>query len=61
VVEALSAMPIGSIARLTLSGGVAELTETDDATTFFERADHALFRAKSSGKAQLAEAPPGSA
>jgi diguanylate cyclase (GGDEF)-like protein len=61
VEEAVSAKPIGSIARLTLSGGVAELTETDDATTFFERADHALFRAKSAGKAQLAEAPPGSA
>jgi len=57
VEEAVSAKPLRSIGRLTLSGGVAELTETDDAKTFFERADHALYRAKSAGKAQLAEAP----
>ena len=53
VEEAVSADPIGSIPRLTLSGGVAELTEHDDAKTFFERADEALYRAKSAGKAQL--------
>ena len=53
VKEAVSAAPIGSIERLTLSGGVAELTESDDATTFFERADDALYRAKQNGKAQL--------
>jgi diguanylate cyclase (GGDEF)-like protein len=58
VEKAVSASPIGSIARLTLSGGVAELTESDDAKTFFERADHALYRAKSAGKAQIAEASP---
>jgi diguanylate cyclase (GGDEF)-like protein len=57
VEEAVSGRPLGNIGRLTLSGGVAELTESDDATTFFERADHALYRAKSAGKAQLAEAP----
>jgi diguanylate cyclase (GGDEF)-like protein len=56
VEEAVSARPLDSIGRLTLSGGVAELTESDDAKTFFERADHALYRAKSAGKAQLAEA-----
>ena len=56
VEEAVSSRPLGSIGRLTLSGGVAELSESDDAKTFFERADHALFRAKSAGKAQLAEA-----
>jgi diguanylate cyclase (GGDEF)-like protein len=56
VEEAVSSTPLGSIERLTLSGGVAELSETDDAKTFFERADHALFRAKSAGKAKLAEA-----
>jgi diguanylate cyclase (GGDEF)-like protein len=53
VEEAVSSAPIGGIERLTLSGGVAELAETDDATTFFERADDALYRAKQSGKAQL--------
>jgi diguanylate cyclase (GGDEF)-like protein len=56
VEEAVSSRPLGSIGRLTLSGGVAELSESDDAKTFFERADHALYRAKSAGKAQLAEA-----
>ena len=53
VEEAVSAQPIGTIPRLTLSGGVAELVEGDDATTFFERADDALYRAKQAGKAQL--------
>ena len=50
---AVSAKLIGTIPRLTLSGGVAELTEHDDAKKFFERADEALYRAKSAGKAQL--------
>lgn len=53
VEDAVSAEPIGSIPRLTLSGGVTELLESDDATTFFERADDALYRAKQAGKAQL--------
>jgi len=50
---AVSAQPIGTIPRLTVSGGIAELAEGDDATTFFERADDALYRAKQAGKAQL--------
>jgi diguanylate cyclase (GGDEF)-like protein len=54
VEEAVSAQPIGSVPRLTLSGGVAALAESDDATTFFERADDALYNAKQGGKAQLA-------
>ena len=53
VEDAVSAKPIGTITQLTLSGGVAELTERDDALSFFERADEALYRAKSAGKAQL--------
>jgi len=53
VEEAVSATPIGSMPRLTLSGGVAELTDGDDSTRFFERADDALYRAKQAGKAQL--------
>jgi PleD family two-component response regulator len=44
---------IGSIDRLTLSGGVAQLAEQEDAVAFFERADDALYRAKQRGKAQL--------
>jgi PleD family two-component response regulator len=39
-----------------LSGGIAELAPGDDATTFFERADDALYRAKQAGKAQLSGA-----
>ncbi len=49
----MSAEPIGNIPRLTLSGGVTELVEGDDAATFFERADEQLYRAKQAGKAQL--------
>ena len=33
-----------------LSAGVAELLPDDDAISFFERADEALYRAKGSGK-----------
>jgi diguanylate cyclase (GGDEF)-like protein len=58
VEEAVSAKPIGSVERLTLSGGSAQLTEGEDAKTFFERVDDAHYRAKSAGKAQLAEASP---
>jgi len=54
VETAVSSAPIGSIERLTLSGGVAQLTDREDAPSFFERADDALYRAKQAGKAQLA-------
>jgi diguanylate cyclase (GGDEF)-like protein len=54
VEAAVSAAPIGSIDRLTLSGGVAQLAEREDAASFFERTDDALYRAKQRGKAQLA-------
>ena len=54
VEAAVSATPIGGIGRLTLSGGVAQLAEREDAPTFFERADESLYRAKQGGKAQLA-------
>lgn len=54
VATAVSATPIGGIERLTLSGGVAQLMEREDAPSFFERTDDALYRAKQSGKAQLA-------
>jgi diguanylate cyclase (GGDEF)-like protein len=53
VETAVSSEPIGTIERLTLSGGVAQLAEGEDATAFFERADEALYRAKQRGKAQL--------
>ena len=54
VEEAVSSQPIGAVAQLTLSGGIAALVPGDDATSFFERADDALYRAKQAGKAQLA-------
>src|SRR4051794_2370958 len=51
--EAVSGGAIGGIDRLTLSGGVAQLAEGENAAAFFERADDALYRAKQRGKAQL--------
>ena len=53
---AVSSRPVGQAGRLFLSAGVAELLGDDDPTTFFERADEALYRAKELGKGQVAEA-----
>src|SRR5881275_1146715 len=50
---AVSARPIGQAGRLSFSAGVAELKPEDDPTTFFERADEALYAAKERGKAQV--------
>jgi len=50
---ALSSRPIGQAGRLSFSAGVAELKPEDDPTTFFERADEALYAAKERGKAQV--------
>jgi diguanylate cyclase (GGDEF)-like protein len=44
--------PTGPADRLHLSAGIAELAPEDDAVSFFERADEALFRAKDTGKGQ---------
>jgi diguanylate cyclase (GGDEF)-like protein len=57
--HAVSARPIGQVGRLHLSAGVTELRPDDDATTFFERADEALYQAKGAGKATVVavEAP----
>ena len=51
--SALTARPIGQAGRLSFSAGVAELRPEDDPTTFFERADGALYSAKERGKAQV--------
>jgi diguanylate cyclase (GGDEF)-like protein len=51
--HAVSSRRIGQAGRLFMSGGVAELQKGDDAATFFERADDALYRAKNSGKGRL--------
>ena len=56
VLAAVSSRPIGQAGRLFLSGGVAELRPEDDASSFFERADDALYRAKNGGKGRLVAA-----
>jgi diguanylate cyclase len=38
--------------------GIAELRDEDDPTSFFERADEALYRAKERGKAQVVAYQP---
>jgi diguanylate cyclase (GGDEF)-like protein len=51
--------PVGDVGRLSLSGGITHLRPDDDRTSFFERADDALYRAKSDGKgrAHVADEP----
>jgi PleD family two-component response regulator len=41
-----------------VSAGIAELTQDDDPTAFFERADEALYRAKERGKGQVVADKP---
>ncbi len=50
---AVAARPLGPFERIRLSAGIAELRPEDDAKTFFERADEALYRAKESGKGRF--------
>ena len=47
---AVSSRAVGQAGRLHLSAGVTELRSDDDAVTFFQRADEALYRAKAAGK-----------
>jgi diguanylate cyclase (GGDEF)-like protein len=49
----ISSRPVGHAGRLFVSAGIAELREDEAPTTFFERADEALYRAKEHGKAQV--------
>jgi diguanylate cyclase (GGDEF)-like protein len=53
---AVSSRPVGQAGRLFLSAGIAELHPDDDPTSFFVRADEALYRAKELGKGQVVEA-----
>ena len=48
--QAISIRPVAQAGRLHLSAGVTELRPDDDAISFFERADEALYRAKGAGK-----------
>jgi diguanylate cyclase (GGDEF)-like protein len=54
--NAVSSRPVGQAGRLFVSAGIAELLAEDDPTTFFERADEALYRAKELGKGQVVQA-----
>jgi predicted signal transduction protein with EAL and GGDEF domain len=51
---AMARRPVGQAGRIALSAGVADLRPDDDAVSFFERADEALYRAKGEGKGMLA-------
>ncbi|MHB8642993.1 MAG: GGDEF domain-containing protein [Gaiellaceae bacterium] len=55
--SAVSGRPVGHVAQLGISAGVAELQERDDAKALFERADAALYQAKDAGKARVFPAP----
>jgi diguanylate cyclase (GGDEF)-like protein len=52
----VSARPVNQDGKLYLSGGVAELRPDDDAVTFFQRADDALYGAKDAGKGRVVAA-----
>jgi diguanylate cyclase (GGDEF)-like protein len=52
VANAVSASPVGEAGDLSLSGGITHLHPEDSPTTFFERADEALYGAKAAGKAR---------
>ena len=56
--QAISAGPIAHIGRLSISAGVAELGPDDLSFSLFERADAALYGAKSAGKGQAATTGP---
>jgi diguanylate cyclase (GGDEF)-like protein len=49
---AVAASPVGPAGRLSVSAGITRLRVDDDRTSFFERADDALYRAKRAGKGQ---------
>jgi diguanylate cyclase (GGDEF)-like protein len=55
---AVGSRPVGEAGRLSVSAGIAELRDDDDPTSFFERADEALYRAKERGKAQVVAYQP---
>jgi len=55
--SSVTARPIAQGGRIYFSAGVAELRRDDDAVSFFQRADEALYRAKEAGKAQIVMSP----
>jgi diguanylate cyclase (GGDEF)-like protein len=53
---AITSRPLGEAGALNISAGVAELRPDDDAISFFQRADNALYGAKEAGKGQVVAA-----
>jgi diguanylate cyclase (GGDEF)-like protein len=53
---AVGSRPLGPFERVQLSAGIGELRPDDDARSFFERADEALYRAKEGGKGRFSAA-----
>ena len=51
---AIAELPFGAMGSLTVSVGVAEARASEDLTTWLERADQALYRAKRSGRNEVA-------
>jgi diguanylate cyclase (GGDEF)-like protein len=54
--QAVFANPVRQAGRLHISAGVTELQPEDDAVSFFERADEALYQAKAAGKGTVVAA-----
>jgi diguanylate cyclase (GGDEF)-like protein len=54
--DAIAARPLGQGGSLRFSAGVAELQASDDAVSFFQRADDALYHAKELGKGRISSA-----
>jgi diguanylate cyclase (GGDEF)-like protein len=54
--KAVASRPLGEAGALNISAGVAELRPDDDAISFFQRADNALYGAKEAGKGQVVAA-----
>jgi diguanylate cyclase (GGDEF)-like protein len=59
---AIAARPAAEAGSLSVSAGIAELKRAEDPTSFFTRADGALYRAKADGKGRVvAEQEPAGA
>ena len=54
---AIAARPAANAGQLSVSAGMAEIKPRDDPTSFFERADTALYRAKAAGKGRVMGEP----
>ena len=53
ILDSVSGRPVAEAGTMLLSAGIAELRGGDDAPSFFQRADEALYRAKRAGKNQV--------